>query len=88
MPKRLNLLILGLLFMSGAAIPSRAEIARIDLNGAIDPITAQFVISRLEKAASAQSNPPSFSLHSDVTGQSASVESQYVSPVQLKKILC
>jgi membrane-bound serine protease (ClpP class) len=54
MPKRLNLLILGLLFMSGAAIPSRAEIARIDLNGAIDPITAPFVISRLEKAASAQ----------------------------------
>ena len=33
-----------------SAFPARGEIARIDLNGAIDPVTAEFVVRSIEKA--------------------------------------
>jgi membrane-bound serine protease (ClpP class) len=34
------------------ALPARGEIARIDLNGSIDPVTAGFVVRSIEKAES------------------------------------
>ena len=37
-------------FMLIFASPARGEIARIDLNGAIDPVTAEFVIRSIERA--------------------------------------
>jgi membrane-bound serine protease (ClpP class) len=33
-----------------SALPARGEIARIDLNSAIDPVTAEFVVRSIEKA--------------------------------------
>jgi len=33
-----------------SATPSMAAIARIDLNGAIDPVTAEFVVRGIERA--------------------------------------
>ena len=38
------------LFCVGAAAPSRAEIARIDLNGIIDPITSEYVVRGIARA--------------------------------------
>ena len=34
-----------------SAFPARGEIARIDLNSAIDPVTAEFVVRSIEKRA-------------------------------------
>ena len=44
--KNLSILFLLLIF----AMPAHAKIARIDLNGAIDPITAEFVIRSITRA--------------------------------------
>ena len=33
-----------------AALPARGEIARVDLNGAIDPVTAGFVVRSITRA--------------------------------------
>jgi membrane-bound serine protease (ClpP class) len=43
-------IILLTLFCGGAAAPSRAEIARIDLNGIIDPITSEYVVRGIARA--------------------------------------
>ncbi len=45
---------LCLTFLLAASVPARAQIARIDLDGTIDPITAQYVINSLDKATAAQ----------------------------------
>ena len=37
--------------------PAWANIARIDLNGAIDPITAEFVVHSVERASLSCSRP-------------------------------
>jgi membrane-bound serine protease (ClpP class) len=46
-------IILLMLFCGGAAAPSRAEIARIDLNGTIDPITSEYVVRGIARANAA-----------------------------------
>jgi membrane-bound serine protease (ClpP class) len=50
--RRITVLALLLLFISPVA--SNAAIARIDLDGAIDPITAEFVVRSIERAESEQ----------------------------------
>jgi membrane-bound serine protease (ClpP class) len=43
-------IILLMLFCGGAAVPSRAQIARIDLNGIIDPISSEYVVRGIARA--------------------------------------
>jgi len=43
-------IILLTLFCGGAAVPSSAQIARIDLNGIIDPITSEYVVRGIARA--------------------------------------
>jgi membrane-bound serine protease (ClpP class) len=50
MPKLLRFAILSAVLVVSAALPSRAEIARIDLDGTINPITAGYVLRSIEKA--------------------------------------
>ena len=38
------------ILISFSALPARGEIARIDLNGAIDPVTAEFVVRSIARA--------------------------------------
>ena len=51
MPAMLRHVILAAVFCLGAGSGARAEIARINLNGTIDPVTAGYVIKSIEKAA-------------------------------------
>jgi membrane-bound serine protease (ClpP class) len=46
---RLLCIVFAILFLF-SALPARGEIARIDLNGSIDPITAEFVVRSIARA--------------------------------------
>ncbi len=52
---RLRRIALAILFLC-ATLPARSEIARIDLNGAIDPVTAGFVVRGIVRAEREHAN--------------------------------
>jgi membrane-bound serine protease (ClpP class) len=54
MLKKLRFAMAFLFFLS--ALPARGEIARIDLNGAIDPVTAEFIIRGISRAEAEHAN--------------------------------
>ena len=52
---RLRRIAFAILFLF-AALPARGEIARIDLNGTIDPVTSEFVVRSIARAESEHAN--------------------------------
>ncbi len=50
MPDVLRNAILAAVLWLGAGSTARADIARIDLHGAIDPITAEYVVKGINRA--------------------------------------
>jgi membrane-bound serine protease (ClpP class) len=52
MSRKMTFLLFACFWGMAAVVPAEGKIARIDLNGAIDPITSEFVIKSIEKAES------------------------------------